>query len=180
MVTGSHTYSNVTDVFQAFQATVTIDTPTGSSAVVADFVNMTVPVLTDPPLAVRRPRARLHGSGRHDPHHGSASHGRRLHRDDRLGRRPEIQRNAPTRGRRNLRGLRVACLRKPGDVPDLDQLADDQGNTVTDSTTATVSVAPVSGPGVHNRRPGDPQQAEPVSQIPVTFRARSMRPKPSK
>jgi hypothetical protein len=52
VVYGEHTYANVTDVFQAYQVSVSIVTTYGSAAVVTDFADLTVPVLTDPPIAV--------------------------------------------------------------------------------------------------------------------------------
>ena len=54
VIEDGHDYKNITDVFQAYQVTVTIDNSTeGSATVVTDLALMNVPVLTDPPIAVR-------------------------------------------------------------------------------------------------------------------------------
>jgi len=51
-VTGDHTYQIITDVFEVYQVSVTIETPDGAGAVVADLAQLEVPVLTGPPPAI--------------------------------------------------------------------------------------------------------------------------------
>ena len=53
VVTGEHTYADENDILLSYQASVAISTADGSGTEVADFVLLTVPVLTDPPVAVK-------------------------------------------------------------------------------------------------------------------------------
>ena len=144
VVYGQHTYQNVTDVFQAYQVSVTISTPDGGAAVVTDFADLTVPVLTDPPIAVHAqagvafnvPVATIHTTvvgATPANFKGTLQWG-------------DGQTSAATLqsdGGGTFTVIGSHTYAKAGTFPVVISLTDNQGNTVSDHSTSTVTNPPV-------------------------------------
>jgi uncharacterized protein (TIGR03118 family) len=145
-VTGMHTYSNITDVFEAYEVTVTIETPDGSSAVVNDLAYATVPVLTDPPIAVQAtagvpftvPVATIHTTVGQDT---AADFTATLTWGDGQTSGATLQ----SEGNGTFEVLGSHTYANTGSYTIGIILSDNHGNTVGDHTTATV-VAPAAPP----------------------------------
>ena len=136
----SHDYADITDVFQAYQVSVTITTPDGSAAVVSDLAVMNVPVLTAQPLVVPAvagsaftvPVAAIHTAS---PQTTAADFAATIQWGDGQSSSGMLQ---PQAGG-TIEVLGSHSYANPGSFPVAITLTDKQGNTVTDTRTATVS-----------------------------------------
>ena len=170
VVEGGHTYKNITDVFQAFQVTVTIDAPDGSSAVVADLAQMGVPVFTDQPLAMVAvaggnftvPVALIQTA---NPQATAADFAATIEWGDGQTSSGELQ----SQGQGSFEVLGSHTYANPGSFPIAITLSDQQGNTVTDTRTSNVSPPPA--PAAASVVDVEPQSSggNLVSQVLVTF-----------
>ena len=171
VVEDGHDYANITDVFQAYQVTVTIVSSTeGSATVVTDLANMTVPVLTDPPIAVRAiagtaftvPVATIHTTI-------SLTTAADFTANITWGDGQTSSGTLQFEGGGTFEVFGSHTYANPGSFPISITLADNQGNTVTDSSTATVS-AP-SSPALATVTQVQPvlNQRGMVTQVVVTF-----------
>ncbi len=171
VVEDGHDYANITDVFQAYQVTVTIVSSTeGSATVVTDLANMTVPVLTDPPIAVRAiagtaftvPVATIHTTI-------SLTTAADFTANITWGDGQTSSGTLQSEGGGTFEVFGSHTYANPGSFPISITLADNQGNTVTDSSTATVS-AP-SSPALATVTQVQPvlNQRGMVTQVVVTF-----------
>ena len=144
VVEDGHLYQNITDVFQAFQVTVTIVSSTeGSATVVTDLADMTVPVLTDPPVAVRAvagnaftvPVATIHTTNAQTTAGDFSS---AIQWGDGQTSSAELV----SEGGGTFEVLGSHTYASPGTYAIAFSLADNQGNTVSDTTSATVIAPP--------------------------------------
>ncbi len=142
VVTDSHTYKNITDVFQAFQVSVSILTPDDSSAVVTDLAQMVVPVLTGQALTVpavvgtafTTPVAAIHTSQDESAAEFTAS----IDWGDGDVSSGTLEPDGPD----TIEVLGTHTYASVGSFPVAITLTDAQGNTVTDTRTAVVSPPP--------------------------------------
>ena len=142
VVTDSHTYQNITDVFQAFQVTVSILPPDDTAAVVTDLAQMGVPVLTDESLAMpavvgsafTTPVATIHTSDDESAADFAAS----INWGDGDVSSGTLEPDGPN----TLEVLGTHTYSSTGSFPVAITLTDAQGNTVTNTRTAVVSPPP--------------------------------------
>jgi uncharacterized protein (TIGR03118 family) len=142
VVTDSHTYQNITDVFQAFQVTVSILPPDDTAAVVTDLAQMGIPVLTDAALAVpavmgsafTTPVATIHTSD----DESAADFGASINWGDGDVSSGTLEPDGPN----TLEVLGTHTYSSTGSFPMAITLTDAQGNTVTNSRTAVVTPPP--------------------------------------
>jgi uncharacterized protein (TIGR03118 family) len=142
VVTDSHLYQNITDVFQAFQVTVSILPPDDNAAVVTDLAQMGVPVLTDQSLAVpaivgsafSTPVATIHTSD----DESAASFAASINWGDGGVSSGTLEPDGPN----TLEVLGTHTYAATGSFPVAITLTDAQGNTVTNTRTAVVSPPP--------------------------------------
>ncbi len=144
VVEDGHDYKNITDVFQAFQVTVTIVSSTeGSATVVTDLALMNVPVLTDPPIAVRAvagnaftvPVATIHTTNAQTSAGDFTSN---IQWGDGQNSSAVLQ----SEGGGTFEVFGSHSYATPGTFPIAISLTDNQGNTVTDTSSATVIAPP--------------------------------------
>ena len=139
-ITDTHTYQSISDVFQAYQVAVSIVTPDGGAAVVTDLALMEVPVLTDQPLAVPAvagsalsvPLATIHtGNAQTSAADFSAS----IQWGDGQSSTGTLEPD----GQGSIAVMGSHTYAKSGSFPIAITVSDQQGNTITDTQTATVS-----------------------------------------
>jgi uncharacterized protein (TIGR03118 family) len=143
VVRDSHQYENITDVFQAFQVQVTIVTPDGSAAVVADLAQMTVPVLTDQPFqftavagtALSTPVAMIHVAD-------SQTTAFDFNASVRWGDGTTSTAAVKPDGAQTLAVLGNHTYARSGSYDVAVTIADDRGNTITNTHTAVVNDPP--------------------------------------
>ncbi len=141
VVQDAHEYKNITDVFQAFQVQVSVVTPDGSAAVVTDLAQMTVPVLTDQPLALTAgtalttPVAMIHVAGNQTT---ASDFSATVQWGDGTSSGATVEPD----GAGTIAVLGTHTYAQPGSYAMAITLSDAQGNTVTNTRDAVVSNPP--------------------------------------